>query len=133
MTVAAALLRVKPARLDARTRNSRLFCQNEEFLGNRHQERSAVSTGARRMCVRARVIWLSVCLATAALAVPSSTLQAQGQSQGQAEGQGRRTLEGIAEVIYEDSPGGGRLLHFLNTENERIPLKAGPTHRNLKN
>src|SRR6185503_7154906 len=72
--------------------------------------------------VRPRVLWMAVCLATAAVAVSSFTVQAQG----------RRTVEGVAEVLYEDSPSGGRLLHFLNTGTERIPLNVGPHHGRLK-
>ena len=111
-----------PARLEARGRNSEAFCHNEEILGNRKQNRSADSTGARRTFVRPRVLWMAVCLATAAVAVSSFTVQAQG----------RRTVEGVAEVLYEDSPSGGRLLHFLNTGTERIPLNVGPHHGRLK-
>ena len=72
--------------------------------------------------MRSTVVWMAVCLTAAAVAVSSSRLEAQG----------RRTAEGIAEVLYEDSADGGRLVHFLNTGTERIRLKTGPQHRHLK-
>ncbi len=74
------------------------------------------------MFVRSTVVWMAVCVTAAVVAVSSSRLEAQG----------RRTAEGVAEVLYEDSADGGRLVHFLNTGTERIRLKTGPQHRHLK-
>ena len=63
----------------------------------------------------------------------ASAPMAQGQSQGRGQapgpGQGRRTLEGALEVYYEDSTASTRLIHILDTGNERIPLRMNGHER----
>jgi len=63
-------------------------------------------------------MWLAVLLVAM---VPGGSAQLAAQAP-QSAGRGV-ALEGELDVLYEDSDEGGRLLHFLNTDNGRVPLR----------
>jgi hypothetical protein len=78
---------------------------------------AAMDLRARTTFIRSTVV-IVVCI----LAAGGDFAAAQGPPPG-VPGQGPVVLEGEFEATYEDDDDQGRLLHFLHTDNRRIPIR----------